>query len=104
MPNIAYAAIFINEFLPNSVNKDYEWIEIYNNSPGQFDLSGWYLDDDAAEDTLGKSAYLLPAPLSTLISDEKSPLADCYPEDFKIDLAGKRQKWEAVVLLPPSRD
>lgn len=49
-----------------------------------------------------KSAYLLPTPLSELITDKNSPLADCYPEDFETDLSGKRQEWEAVVLLPPT--
>jgi len=47
-----------------------------------------------------KSANLLPSPLDTLLASEQSPLASFCPRDFPLDLAGKRQEWEAVVLLP----
>lgn len=32
--------------------------------------------------------------------NESSPLIDYYPVDFKTDLNGKLQEWEAVVLIP----
>lgn len=32
--------------------------------------------------------------------DDDSPIKDYYPEDFTTDLNGKRQEWEAVVLIP----
>ena len=31
---------------------------------------------------------------------ESSPVKDYYPVDFKTDLNGKMQEWEAVVLIP----
>ena len=34
------------------------------------------------------------------MTDEHSPILDFYPLDFSIDLNGKRQEWEAVVLIP----
>lgn len=32
--------------------------------------------------------------------NETSPIIDFYPEEFKCDLNGKQQEWEAVVLIP----
>lgn len=34
------------------------------------------------------------------MTDEESPLRKYYPEEFKKDLNGKKQDWEAVVLIP----
>ena len=34
------------------------------------------------------------------MTDEHSPILDFYPLKFSIDLNGKRQEWEAVVLIP----
>lgn len=31
---------------------------------------------------------------------ESSPIIDFYPQDFESDLNGKKQDWEAVVLIP----
>ncbi|XP_060517739.1 5'-3' exoribonuclease 1 [Cylas formicarius] len=42
----------------------------------------------------------LPQAYHNLMTDEESPLHKYYPEDFKTDLNGKRQEWEAVVLIP----
>lgn len=47
-----------------------------------------------------KSANLIPEPLSELLTDENSPLKKYCPDDFKIDLSGKRKEWEGIVLLP----
>jgi intein/homing endonuclease len=46
-----------------------------------------------------KSANLLPNPLDTLLRN-KSNLSKYCPEDFIIDLSGKRQEWQGVVILP----
>lgn len=29
-----------------------------------------------------------------------SPIADFYPQDFRVDMEGKRNEWEGVVLVP----
>ena len=47
-----------------------------------------------------KSASLLPAPLNSLLASPESPLAPYCPEKVEVDLSGKRQSWEGVVLLP----
>lgn len=47
-----------------------------------------------------KSAHLLPNPLNKLLSSTNSPLADYCPDEFKIDLSGKRREWEGIALLP----
>lgn len=31
---------------------------------------------------------------------QDSPIIEYYPPDFKTDLNGKQQEWEAVVLIP----
>ncbi len=49
--------ISINEFLPNPIGKDAEeWIEIYNDSDGITDISGWQIDDE--ED--GSKPFVFP--------------------------------------------
>ncbi|XP_049842599.1 5'-3' exoribonuclease 1 [Schistocerca gregaria] len=48
--------------------------------------------------TLSKN--LLPEPYQHLMEDKDSPLISFYPTDFKTDLNGKKQQWEAVVLIP----
>uniref|UniRef100_A0A672R238 5'-3' exoribonuclease 1 n=1 Tax=Sinocyclocheilus grahami TaxID=75366 RepID=A0A672R238_SINGR len=35
-----------------------------------------------------------------LMTSPGSPIVECYPQDFKTDLNGKQQEWEAVVLIP----
>jgi len=34
------------------------------------------------------------------MTDEVSPIVDYYPEKFQQDLNGKKQDWEAVVVIP----
>lgn len=46
------------------------------------------------------SAHLLPEPFRLLMSDPRSPVLDFYPAKFDVDLEGKRQDWEGVVLIP----
>lgn len=38
--------------------------------------------------------------LQHLMTNENSPIIEYYPLDFKTDLNGKQQEWEAVVLIP----
>lgn len=34
------------------------------------------------------------------MTSESSPIIEYYPVNFKTDLNGKQQEWEAVVLIP----
>ncbi|GBC03146.1 hypothetical protein RclHR1_00050054 [Rhizophagus clarus] len=42
----------------------------------------------------------LPVPFHKLMTDKDSDIIDFYPENFKIDLNGKRYAWQGVALLP----
>ncbi|XP_072220368.1 5'-3' exoribonuclease 1 [Leuresthes tenuis] len=46
------------------------------------------------------SMTLLPECYRYLMTSENSPIIEYYPLDFKTDLNGKQQEWEAVVLIP----
>lgn len=46
------------------------------------------------------SSTHVPSPWATLMSDPDSEIIDFYPEDFKIDLNGKKFAWQGVALLP----
>ncbi|CAF0857952.1 unnamed protein product [Brachionus calyciflorus] len=42
----------------------------------------------------------IPEPWHSLMTDEDSAIIDFYPEDFQIDLNGKKASWQGVALLP----
>ncbi|KPI40550.1 5'-3' exoribonuclease 2 [Cyphellophora attinorum] len=46
------------------------------------------------------SNHTIPKPFHPLMTDEDSEIIDFYPEDFDLDLNGKKQAWKAIVLLP----
>ncbi|XP_065051602.1 5'-3' exoribonuclease 2-like [Rhopilema esculentum] len=46
------------------------------------------------------SGNFLPPTWRELMSGPESPIIDFYPEDFKIDLNGKKYAWQGVALLP----
>lgn len=43
---------------------------------------------------------MLPAPYQELMTQQSSSILEYYPPDFQTDLNGKKQEWEAVVLIP----
>ena len=47
-----------------------------------------------------KSANLIPKPLCYLLTNENSPLKKFCPDNFEVDLSGKRREWEGIVILP----
>lgn len=46
------------------------------------------------------SKELLPKVYHKLMTDPSSEIIDYYPVDFETDLNGKKQEWEALVLIP----
>ncbi|XP_044577629.1 5'-3' exoribonuclease 1 isoform X2 [Cotesia glomerata] len=46
------------------------------------------------------SKELLPPAYQGLLTEERSPIIDYYPLEFRTDLNEKKQEWEAVVLIP----
>lgn len=47
-----------------------------------------------------KSSGLIPVPLSQLLTDSTSEIKKFCPNNFDIDISGKRREWEGIVLLP----
>lgn len=46
------------------------------------------------------SNHTLPKAFHTLMTDPESDIIDFYPEDFTVDLNGKKWAWQGVALLP----
>jgi 5'-3' exoribonuclease 2 len=46
------------------------------------------------------SNHTIPEPFRSLMTDEDSEIIDFYPEEFPIDLNGKKFAWQGVALLP----
>jgi 5'-3' exoribonuclease 2 len=46
------------------------------------------------------SNHAIPEPFRSLMTDEDSDILEFYPDDFTVDLNGKKFKWQGVALLP----
>ena len=46
------------------------------------------------------SSKLLPYPLNTILTDLTDETRKYFPEEVQVDLSGKKQEWEGVVLIP----
>lgn len=46
------------------------------------------------------SGVHIPRPFREYMTNPESPILDFYPEDFSIDMNGKKMVWQAVALLP----
>src|SRR5699024_5342356 len=42
----------------------------------------------------------LPEVFHSLMTDKDSEIIDFYPEEFEVDLNGKKMAWQGVALLP----
>lgn len=76
-------------------------IKNFKNLKLEFDMGTPFLPFEQLLAVLpAASKSLLPNAYHGLMTEENSPIIKYYPLDFKTDLNGKRQEWEAVVLIP----
>lgn len=64
--------VLINEFLPNPISGDSEWVELYNTVNSTVDLSDYFFDDDSSFDSDSGSSSKIA--LSGLLPPSKT----CY--------------------------
>lgn len=46
------------------------------------------------------NVHLLPKPLQSLLTSSSSPIIEFYPKNFEVDINGKTNDWESIVLIP----
>jgi 5'-3' exoribonuclease 1 len=91
------------------------WYYPYNYGPMLIDMVGCQAKNEKIKFDLGApftpfqqllgclppaSSRLLPKPYQYLMLNDASPVKHFYPLDFGVDQDGKKNPWEAVVLLP----
>jgi len=59
--NFVSADIFINEFMPNSLDTHHEWIELYNNGTSSINLNSWNISEEGASQNYTLGATSIPA-------------------------------------------
>ena len=47
-----------------------------------------------------ESSKFLPIPYQELMNSPNSPIIDFYPSDIQLDMNGKKNSWESIVLIP----
>jgi 5'-3' exoribonuclease 1 len=46
------------------------------------------------------SRHMVPEAFRDLMMDSSSPILDFYPQEFELDMNGKKADWEAIVKIP----
>ena len=60
--------ILINEMFDHADNND-EWVEIFNNTSGEIDLSGWKISDALSEDIIPSTAPIPPGGYGGIVTN-----------------------------------
>ena len=77
--------VLISEIFPNPDGRDdgEEWIELYNPSVTDVDLSGWVLDDEAVDSSIGNDAYVFME--RSMIPAHAYLAVNLLPENFALN-------------------
>lgn len=76
-------------------------VQNFSNLKLEFDLGTPFLPFEQLLAVLpAASRSHLPTAYHNLMTTDESSVIDFYPKDFDTDMNGKKQEWEAVVLIP----
>ena len=97
----SYNKIIFSRFYPFHYAPYVSDIKDFQDHPLSFNMGKAFLPFEQLLAVLpAASKTLLPELFQSLMIMEHSPIIDYYPPEFETDLNGKRQDWEAVVLIP----